>query len=625
MTTSASPVAARTTIGDALWLVATAGLAAGLGEAALRFALLPLRELLGNRISLNPQSVWMGPLVSALLLLIPVLITREIANRVRVGAYSYAATTLVAAFFSIFAVTMITRRVSDLALAALALGLAWQIGRLAQRRPGLVRSLVRRMALSLGLISLATTAWLNGGTAWRERRQLASLPPAADEVPNVLLIILDTVRGLEVGFGGYQRATTPNIDRWAARGVVFDRAIAPAPWTLPSHASMFTGKWPHELELGWSRPFGEEHTTIAERMSALGYVTGGFVANLIYCSYLFGLNRGFATYRDYQFSPTELLGSSTLGRRLIDLWNRTRGTYVVVGRKTAAEINEEVLGWLRGVSDGRPWFAFVNYFDAHDPYDVPPPYREMFAGTNEKWRSLSDLRPRSSQELAALQSAYDGAIAYLDMEVGRLLEDLDQQGVLRNTLVIITSDHGEEFGEHGITGHGTSLYTPVVHVPLVILPPGGPSDTRRLSRYVSLRDLAATIEDAARPADRRMPGASLGPLWMGDPLAPISPAFSEVDRLASIPSRYPVSKASMQSLIVDDRWHFIRSGTGAEELYDLSVDFWERDNLAMRSEHSSRIRQMRDSITAIRDTPRQAFVAPAGAVANDMRRSNDRQ
>jgi len=580
------------------------GLAAGLGEAALRFALLPFRELLGNRIYLNPQSVWMGPLVSALLLLVPVLITREVGNRIRGGSHSYAATTVVAAFFSIFAVSMITRRVSDLALAALALGVAWQIGWLAHRRPALVRSLVRRTALALGLISLAATAWLNGSTAMRERRQRAALPPAADGAPNVLLIILDTVRGLEVGFGGYQRATTPNIDRWATRGVVFDRAIAPAPWTLPTHASMFTGKWPHELGLGWSKPLGEGHTTIAERMNTLGYATGGFAANLIYCSYLFGLDRGFTTYRDYQFSPTELLGASTLGRRMIDLWNRTRGAYVMVGRKTAAEINDEVLDWQRGVPEGRPWFAFVNYFDAHDPYDVQAPYREMFPGTSERWRSLFELRQRTPEELAALQSAYDGAIAYLDMEVGKLLDDLDRRGVLRNTLVIITSDHGEEFGEHGYTGHGSSLHTPVIHVPLLVLPPGASGGPRRISRYVSLRDVAATIEDAGRPSQRQMPGAALEPLWTGDPLAPISPAFAEVDRLASLPDRYPVSKANMRSLIVEDRWHFIRSEAGSEELYDLASDFWERDNLASRAEHASRVQQMRDSLDALRRTAR---------------------
>ncbi|MGQ0647594.1 MAG: sulfatase [Gemmatimonadaceae bacterium] len=584
---------------DVLWLIATGALAAGLGETGLRFALLPHRELLSSRIYLNPQSVWMGPVVNALLMLVPVWLAFLIGRRVKGGKYAYASAVLVATFLSVFTVSMITRRVSDLALAALAIGVASQVARLAHHRPRLVQLLTRRVAIVLAIVSAGAAAVVNGRDAIRERRMLAGLPAAADGAPNVLLLVLDTVRGLELGVGGYPRPTTPNIDRWASRGVVFDRAIAPSPWTLPTHASLFTGKWPHELGIGWSTPFGEGHTTIAERMNALGYATGGFAANLIYCSYLFGLHRGFSTYQDYRFSPSELLGASTLGRRIIDLWNRTRGAHVIVGRKTAAEINSELLAWEGDVKPGRPWFAFVNYFDAHDPYDPVPPYRDMFPGTSEGWRSIFDLRVRSAEERAGLQAAYDGALAYLDMEIGRLLDDLDRRGVLRNTLVIITSDHGEAFGEHGTTGHGSSLYTPVIHVPLVVLPPAAHGAGRRLARFVSLRDVAATIEEAARPTSREMPGVSLQPLWMGDTLTVLSPPFSEVDRLAALPDRYPISKTGLRSLIAADRWHYIRSGEGREELYDLTTDFLEQRNLAPREEHASRLRLMRDSLAVL--------------------------
>lgn len=581
------------------WLVTVAALAAGLGEAGLRLALLPYRELLSSRIYLNPQSVWMGPLASAMLMVGPVLLAWAIGRRVKRGTWAWSAAVLVAAFLALYSVAMITRRVSDLALAALALGLASQVARLAYHRPALVQALVRRLGIALAIACVAATAILNGREALRERRVLAALPAAPAGAPNVLLLILDTVRGLEMGYAGYARATTPNIDRWAARGVVFDRAIAPAPWTLPTHASIFTGKWPQELGVGWSKPFGQGHVTIAERMNALGYATGGFAANLIYCSYLFGLHRGFSSYNDYQFAPSELLGASTLGRRLIEAWNRWRGTYVMVGRKSAAEINAEVLAWEGDRDAARPWFAFVNYFDAHDPYDPEAPYREMFPGVRQEWRGLAQLRRRPPEELASLQSAYDGSLAYLDMQVGRLLDDLERRGVLRNTMVIITSDHGEEFGEHGHTGHGSSLYTPVIHVPLVVIPPGEATTARRVTRFVSLRDLAATIEDAARPASREMPGTSLRGLWSGDSAAMVSPAFTAVDRLATLPPRYPVSRANMRSLVVDDRWHLIRPEAGPEELYDLSTDFMETVNLAERPEHASLLQRMRDSLSVL--------------------------
>lgn len=599
-----STAPARGRLRDVLWLVAVAALAAGLGEAALRFALLPHRELLSSRIYLNPQSVWMGPVMSALLMVGPVLLAWGVGQRARQGAWAWSGAVLMAAFLALYSVAMITRRVSDLALAALALGLASQVARLAYHRPALVQALARRLGIVLAIACITATAVVNARKTLHERRVLASLPAPPAGAPNVLLLILDTVRGLEMGYGGYSRATTPNIDRWAARGVVFDRAIAPAPWTLPTHASIFTGRWPQELGVGWSKPFGSAHVTIAERMNALGYATGGFAANLIYCSYLFGLHRGFSSYHDYQFSPSELLGASTLGRRVIEGWNRWRGANVMVGRKSAAEINDELLAWEARRGRARPWFAFVNYFDAHDPYDPEPPYRDMFPGAQDRWRSLAQLRRRPPEELAALQAAYDGSLAYLDLQVGRLLDDLERRGVLRNTLVIITSDHGEEFGEHGHTGHGSSLYTPVIHVPLVVIPQQDGAATRRVTRFVSLRDLAATIEDAAGPASREMPGTSLRRLWSGDSLAAVSPAFAQVDRLASLPARYPVSRASMRSLIVDDRWHLIRSDAGPEELYDLSADFMETANLIARPEHAALLQRMRDSLAVLSAGPR---------------------
>lgn len=597
-TTTSTPSTYR----DVLWLVALGALGAGLGEVGLRFALLPFRELLGSRVYLNPQSVWMGPFTTAVLLLVPVSLTWIIARKVRGGAHAFSATVLAATFLSLYAVAMITRRVSDIALAALALGVASQVARFASAKPALARLVVRRLTVGLGVTCLALTAWVSLSPKMRERRILGALPEAPAGAPNVLLLVLDTVRGLETGVGGYARATTPNIDRYAARGVVFDRAIAAAPWTLPSHASMFTGKWPHELGVGWSKPFEAGHVTLAERLNSLGYATGGFVANVIYCSYLFGLQRGFSSYHDYQFTPSEVLGASTLGRRVIERWNAATGDYVFVGRKDAAQVNAEFLSWEADVKEGRPWFAFLNYFDAHDPYDPEEPWRTKFPGTEEKWRSLFELRQRSPEELSALQSAYDGSLAYLDDQVGKLLDDLDKRGVLRNTIVIITSDHGEEFGEHGHTGHGSSLYSPVIHVPLVILPPGDTA-SKRVARMVSLRDLAATIEDAASPGQRELPGFPLSPLWRGDSAATISPAFTQVDRFATLPARYPVSKANLRSLIVDDRWHFIRTVGGKEELFDLRADYMERTNLIDRPEVAATVQRLRDSLTVL-STPK---------------------
>jgi arylsulfatase A-like enzyme len=405
---------------------------------------------------------------------------------------------------------------------------------------------------------------------------------------------------MEMGTYGYPLATTPSIDRWASRGIVFDNAFAPAPWTLPSHASLFTGKWPHETGTGWSIPMPEGHLTLARRLGSLGYATGGFAANTVYASWLFGLQDGFSRYRDYHRSPSEIIGASSLGRWVIVRWNRWRGDYVMVGRVSAREVNGSFDRWQRGVEAGRPWFAFINYFDAHDPYDPEEPYRTMFPGTEEKWRSLAALRQRPPEELRALQAAYDGAIAALDEEVGRLLDDLERRGILQNTLVVITSDHGEEFGEHGITGHGASQYIPVLHVPLIVIAPDSTRAGARIHRFVSLRDVPATIEDLVTATARQLPGSSLRPLWSGDTLAPVSPVFSDVQRLGTLPGRYPTSHHDIQSLIVEDRWHLIRPEGGAPELYDLSTDSLEKHNLAGSATHADRLRTMIDSVTRLR-------------------------
>ena len=581
---------------DIAWLVLAAGLAAGVGEAAVKYGLLPYQETLGIRVEIHPQAVWMGAVAGSLLVLFPTLAAFVVGSWLKRGLRGYPVAVLTASFIAFYSVILIPMRVSAFALAILSLGAAWQVARFASARPDLARIIVKRAACLLLLVCIAVSAFINGRQWWRERTAIASLPPASNDAPNVLLLVLDTVRGTEMGMLGYGRKTTPNIDQWAKRGVVFEKAIAPSPWTLPSHASLFTGKWPHETGVDWFKPLGVEHLTVSERLTALGYATGGFTANLVYTSYLSGLNRGFSTYRDYGISLSEFLGSTNLGQRLIYAWSHWWGSYVVIGRKSAADINEKFLAWQRQIPRGRPWFAFLNYFDAHEPYDPVEPFRSMFPGTSETFRSLYELRQRPPEELKALQSAYDGSLAYIDSEAERLLQELERRDALHNTLVIITADHGEAFGEHGFTGHGTSLYTQVLHVPLIIIYPKKIRPGLRVSQYVSLRDLPATIEELINAPERQIPGISLAPSWREDSSHAGSPILSEVSGLSEIPDRYPASKTDMQSLIVGNRWHFIRSDTGREELYDLTNDFWEKTNLAQRLEHADLLRQLRDRL-----------------------------
>jgi arylsulfatase A-like enzyme len=212
-----------------------------------------------------------------------------------------------------------------------------------------------------------------------------------------------------------------------------------------------------------------------------------------------------------------------------------------------------VLSWLDH-RERRPFFAFLNYCDTHEPYDAAPPFDLKFSPT------------------PTLRDRYDGALASMDHEVQRLLEGLRARGELDRTLVIVTADHGELFGEHQINGHHSSLYFDVLHVPLIMRYPGHVPADHRVSQPVSLRDLAATIVDVTGVgADGDVPGVSLAATWR-DSTARGSPLFSAVERGVRADSTLPFAHGDMVSLI-DGGWHYIRNnGTHKEQLYRFAQD-----------------------------------------------------
>jgi arylsulfatase A-like enzyme len=321
---------------------------------------------------------------------------------------------------------------------------------------------------------------------------------------------------------------------------------------------------------------------LAEVLSDRGYRTGGFVANSYFAGRESGLSRGFAHYEDYPLlSLQQLVRSTTLGRRLI------RSELLVVAfdldpsmeLKRASTITDDALDWIRA-RPNRPFFAFLNYLDAHSPYSPPPPYASRF-GTLPRDRKLNfgDPRELTDSERQAEIDAYDGAIAYLDDELQRLVQTLDRSGVLDNTVIVVTSDHGEEFGEHGVYLHGSTLYDRSLHVPLVIRPPSSSGGIRR-DDWVSLRDLPSTVLALLRVDGRPLPGRPLPLAFAPDDTA--SPSrntiTATVSRRPGVPERYPAAKGRMVSVMMDP-WKYLRAGNGAEELFDLRADRDERRNL----------------------------------------------
>lgn len=462
---------------------------------------------------------------------------------------------------------------SPVAMLMLAGGLATQGSRLFQSPTADLR--LRRVAAVL----VAMIGVGSGTMLFREARRASSMTGTAPaDAPNVLLVILDTVRAASLGLYGAPRDNTPGLEALASRGTTFDVAIAPAPWTLPTHATIFTGRWPSEHGADWLVPMDGRATTLAEALSARGYRTGGFVANLTYTTREHGLARGFQVYKDFDRSLPSLLRTSSIIEQLMTTTavRRLTGFYDIVVRKRAPGVNDEFLTWQRDAGT-RPWFAFLNYFDAHEPYRAAAPWGGRYSAgmpprrhDMERYWNLEggivDWSVLSAEEVAAERSAYEETIGELDHYLSELLEELRRRGAMDRTLVIITSDHGEQFGEHDWYTHGNSLYWRVLHVPLVISFPGRVPAGERIGAPVSLRDLPATVWSFVAPGEPSpFPGESLFGAEAGGRGMPN--VFAEVSADPAMKDD-PRPMVDLES-VSGGSWHYIRDKSGKEELFEV--------------------------------------------------------
>ena len=544
-----------------------------------------------------PEVIWMAPLASAVVYLAvalvasPLLWATRLRLPVRIAVFALALPPL-------YGVTQLPgfalHRAAELVLA---LGVAVALARALGERPAAATRWVRRATPAVAALLLLLTAW----GMWqlprvRERRAAAGLPAAAAGATNVLLIILDTVRAANLSLYGYDRETSPNLDEWAASGVVFERAVAPSPWTLPSHASMFTGRYNLEVRTGISRALDRHHPTLAEVLARHGYATAGFTANLGYTSRASGLHRGFARYEDFPVDRGMFVTQSWVARQAGRLLRRLPGYPGWDVPKTAEHITDQLEGWLESRAD-RPFFVFLNYYDAHSPYRGPEQYRARFGVPAEE--EFSQDRQYTTEELQPWINAYDGSIAYIDDQLGRVFRMLETRGLRDNTLVIITSDHGEMFGEHGQIEHTNGLYMPALHVPLVMAYPGRVPPGARVAEPVSLRDLPATVLHLVGINDGgQIPGESLAAVWSGAGHA-MSPPLSELDHYDWAKPWMPISRGDMTSL-VDGPLHYIRNGDGTEELYDVVLDPTAQHDLSeTEALPLSRLRAALDSIRGV--------------------------
>jgi arylsulfatase A-like enzyme len=594
------------TLGATLLVAVWLGLIAGyldLGIVVVRKRLLDhdFYRMGDDFVWLIPLGVTILVMASAIVLALGALIARKTARlEVVVGLLSFIG-------ILDFAVRLPIAFWGALLLSA---GCATQFVRLVRSRtPQCLRLARITVPFLIGALLLLTVGTI-GRRIWTEHHAVAALPRSPPAARNVLLVVWDTVRADNLGLHGHVRPTTPNLARLAARGVRFDQAFSTSSWTLPAHASMFTGRWPHELRVDWTAPLGKDFPTLAEYLAANGYDTAGFVANVDYCSRETGLARGFAHYEDYPVDLREALVRDIGLGHALDLsdWTGALGMLLekCTGRlcnlipranehvKDASEVNRAFLSWLRGrEKQHRPFFAFLNLNDAHTPNEVPDESIPRFGlRPANNWDRLT-LRHVNSLNKARLSrdhvrmigDLYDDCISYLDLQLGVLLQELENRGVLKDTLVIVTADHGEHLGDHLLFFHGCSLYRQLVHVPLVIVNPDMVPADRVIMDPVSLRELPATVVRLlGLDRDASFPGQSLARFWnrsdgdlppqvelllmeTGKPLYPVNEG------------REPATKGPMKAVIAGEL-HYIRSGDGGEELYNLKSDRKEAVNLA---------------------------------------------
>jgi arylsulfatase A-like enzyme/Flp pilus assembly protein TadD len=275
-----------------------------------------------------------------------------------------------------------------------------------------------------------------------------SQPVSGGESYNTILITLDTVRADKLGCYGHSGIKTPTLDRIAQEGLLFDQMFCPVPMTLPSHTSLLTGMNPtsHGIRINAGGKLSEAVTTLAEAFKHKGYRTGAFISSVVLKS-RFGLNQGFDVYEDS--------------------WPSVMGQ-VESPERSGKEISDSTIRWLRK-DTGKPFFAWLHYFDPHYPYTPPDPFGK------------------------SAETAYEGEIEYVDNQLQRVIGWLGKQGKLSKTMIVIVGDHGESLGEHNEQQHGLLIYRPTMHVPCMIWCPGLMKEHKIIHTPASLIDIMPTI------------------------------------------------------------------------------------------------------------------------------------
>ncbi|HEY1262945.1 MAG TPA: sulfatase [Terriglobales bacterium] len=598
------PAASRAVFGPLLALTIWFGAAMGLVEGLDLLLFQQINwENWGRTLHVDGRILWIAPLVDAVVCgFFAVLLYSWSLFRMRAQVLRNAV--FVFTGLAVYDWLTATQRLYQSACILMAAGTAFAAARWfsAHREPGL--KLFKRTAPWLVIAIVVSFAGVQGSRWLREHKTESRLPAPAQGAPNVLVIIVDTLRADHVSAYGYSRITTPHIDQLAREGVLFDNAISPSSWSLPAHVSLVTGLYPHQH--GWANVqspplwgWGDKglggSPCVRDGFKNRGYRSAAFSANGTYFVANLGYARCFDHFEDYFYSLADAVSRTVWGtevlRNYARRFNRSAGDWLLrFGRnfgfrKTAQEVNAEFFRWLDESGKQRPFVAYFNYLDVHAPYGGPPGY------------------PRPAWNMNDNTGAYDAGVKYVDDQIGAVLSGLESRGLGKNTIVVVTADHGEALWQHGARFHVATLYRELVHVPLIIWWPGRVRGGIRIARPVSTTAIPDTISDLAENEDR-FPGPSLTSLWTRPESAANWPyPLTEVDKTYLDPGQNDVSSPNLLtaydgsiSSVITPRWQFLSHSVHGDQLYDWVQDPEELHNAINTPEGKEAARGLKEEL-----------------------------
>lgn len=411
--------------------------------------------------------------------------------------------------------------------------------------------------------------------------------------PNIVLIVMDAARFDHLSAYGYQRETTPFLEELASKGQTYLNCFSSSVWTIPSHASLFTGRHVYEHGVfGRELKLGSEFATLAETLSSHGYETLLITGNYLLSDQT-GLIRGFR--REFQFrrfSSRHPLSRYRIVNRIVAKIRLER--YRDQG---ATWINRRLTSWARRYRKREPFFVFINYLDPHLPYKPPPAFRRMFLSESEEEKALAinqEPLPKvlgeeklTSEELNLLKSLYDAGLAYVDGRIRELYESFEENGLNSDTIWIITADHGENIGEQGLLGHQFSILDTLTHVPLIVHSTASSGEPTKIEYLVQQKDLYDWI---VKVAERSVSG-TLPPLpkrdyclyeYIDPPLAVFG-----LDRIA--PDSVDRLSANYRA-IRTERFKLVEENGRSYQLFDIVQDPLEE--LDLSSQEPQKVREL---------------------------------